>query len=282
MTTPKPVVAAVSDVEAVVERDRWDRPLIIPPDGGEPVPYTRVTTVAETIDDKTGLARWQQREVVRGLSRRPDLVLSARTATDRELYRVADEAMEAAGSSAAARNGTTMHALTARIDQGLDIEEAGLPANVRAMLDAYRKATERFVVLGAEQFIVQDKIKAAGTYDRRLLDTATGTVHLGDLKTGQKIEYLGLKTCQQVGIYAAGTHYETDGTRSEIGADRNRGLLIWLPYTEDPSEAFCEVRWLDLRAGREAVKLSLAVRRARALKPRDLMPVLQDFPAAVS
>jgi hypothetical protein len=45
-----------------IKRDRWGRPLITPPDGGKPVPYTRVSTLAKALDDKTALMRWKQRQ----------------------------------------------------------------------------------------------------------------------------------------------------------------------------------------------------------------------------
>ena len=32
-----------------IPRDRWDRPLIIPPNGGQPVAYTRVSTLAKAL-----------------------------------------------------------------------------------------------------------------------------------------------------------------------------------------------------------------------------------------
>lgn len=273
----KPIVAAQSDVEALVERDQWDRPKIKGPDG-KIVAYPRVTTIAETIDDKFGLNNWQQNQVAKGMGRRPDLVLQAQTAGDnkQELTKVREAALDAAGSDAAANNGTTMHKLTERIDAGLPIDPA-LPTNVKAMLRAYQKATARFTILDVERFVVNDKIKAAGTYDRRLLDTKTGERHIGDLKTGQNINYLGLKTCQQVGIYSARStmHYDLDGSREPVDVNPDKGILIWLPYTEDPTEALCEIHWLDLVKGRQAVKLSLAVREARSWKPRDLMPLFK-------
>ena len=35
-----------------VTRDRWERPLIIPPDGGEKEVYARVSTLAKSLDSK--------------------------------------------------------------------------------------------------------------------------------------------------------------------------------------------------------------------------------------
>jgi hypothetical protein len=66
-----------STVENELPRDRWGRPLITPPTGGEPRAYTRVTTLAGSVEDTYHLGQWQQRMVAVGMARRPDLVLGA-------------------------------------------------------------------------------------------------------------------------------------------------------------------------------------------------------------
>ena len=54
------------------KRDRWGRPLIVPPDGGKAVPYTRCTTIADTLDERRALEAWMQRQVAVGLAMRPE------------------------------------------------------------------------------------------------------------------------------------------------------------------------------------------------------------------
>ena len=68
-------------------RDRWGRPLIEPPDGGKAKPYTRVSTLAKTLDDKTALSKWLCRQTAIGLAQRPDLVRATRRASDRSATR---------------------------------------------------------------------------------------------------------------------------------------------------------------------------------------------------
>ena len=53
-----------------IPRDRWGRPLITPVDGGDPMPYTRVSTLAKALDDKTALTDWKCRQVAIGPLRR--------------------------------------------------------------------------------------------------------------------------------------------------------------------------------------------------------------------
>lgn len=271
---PKPIVPVDNGIEATIPRDRWDRPLIIPPDGGAAEAYVRCTTIAETLDDKHGLHLWQLRRAAVGFSRRPDLTLAAAVldadldADKRALGILTDQAMEAAGTSAAATNGTTVHVLTERIDKGLPLPQH-LPDNIRAMLRAYQRAMKPFEVIDTEQFVVNDRLKVGGTYDKRLRHKKTGKVYVGDTKTGKRVEYLGMKTCQQVAIYEEGEHYELDGTRTPFESDHDKGVLIWLPYADTPEDAYCELFWLDLNAGRTAVEVALMVRQVRALKKNE-------------
>ena len=272
----KGIVSVKSDIESAIARDRWDRPLIIPKDGeGKPVAYRRASTVAEVLEDHFGLNQWKLRLTAQGLAQRPDLVQSLHTASKKEVGLIAEEAFLQAGGDVAARNGSTMHALTEKLDNGEDMP-AGLPSNIVAMLEKYEEATARFRVLDTERFVVQDKIKVAGTYDRRVYDEKTGLTVIGDLKTGQSLNYLALKTCAQVAVYAGGEWYDLDGDREPHGAHRDRGLLIHLPWVDNPSEAECELRWLDLRIGRKSIMEAFRVEQFRKLKADQMLLHVKD------
>lgn len=266
----KRIASVVSDVESLIERDQWERPKIIPPGGGKAVSYRRASTVAEAIEDHIGLENWRRRLTAEGLAQRPDLVQAIHTASKKEVGQIVEQAITQAGGDVASRNGSTMHALTDRLDMGLDLPP-GLPANIVAMLEAYERATERLVMLDSERFVVQDKIRCAGTYDRRLYDEKTGLTVIGDLKTGQSLEHLALKTPAQVAVYAAGVHYDLDGEREPHGANRDVGMLIWLPWTDDPAEAICELRRMDLRVGRKAIMEAFRLETFRRLKAAQTM-----------
>lgn len=57
----------VENVEPTVRRDRWDRPIILTPEGEEEG-YRRMTTFIDAIEDKTTLVEWKQRVVVVGVA----------------------------------------------------------------------------------------------------------------------------------------------------------------------------------------------------------------------
>lgn len=279
LTEAKPLLAAEGGVEMLMPRDQYDRPIVMPPnhephEGCSPKKcgkaYRRASTVAEAIDDHYGLDVWKQRMMAKGLAQRPDLVQSIHTATAKELAVILEAAFDQGGGNIASRNGSTMHALTDRLDRGEDTP-AGLPSNIVAMLEAYEATMQRFDYLDGEQFVVQDKIETAGTYDRRLYDKATDCCYIGDVKTGQNWKRIGLKTAAQVAVYAAGKPYTLDGERSEHGADRNRGLFIWLPWTDKPDQATCEVMWLDLRVGRAAIMEARRLDTFRKIKAEQVM-----------
>lgn len=259
-----------------VHRDRWGRPLITPPGGGEPVPYTRVSTLAKALDDQRNLIDWKARKTAEGLVRRPDLLTRTAGAlangdpdtdwpTKKALNAVVREATEAAGSSRGASAGTGFHALTEAIDRGLEVLH--VPAADRERLDQYREAMRGVEVLDVELFVVNDTLRAAGTLDR-LMRLPDGRVVVGDLKSGKSEAAYPLATTTQVAIYATGSRYDVaTGERTPLhpDLDLSTGVLIHMP----PSGG-CTLLELNLERGVEAARLAARVRGVRDLKAGDL------------
>ena len=259
-----------------VPRDRWSRPLIVPPEGGEVVPYTRVSTLAKALDDLNDLMAWKARKTAEGLVRRPDLLtlISGAIAngdpdtdwpTKKALNAAVEQAMEAAGASKGATAGTGFHLLTEAIDKGNEPLFASEADQVR--LDAYREATASIEWLEIELFVVNDQVRAAGTFDRlgRLPD---GRVVVADLKSGKSESAYPFATTVQIATYANGHRYDPEtGNRSPLHADLDvsTGLLIHLP----PSGG-CALYELDLARGWQAAQLAAQVRDARSWKAADL------------
>ena len=94
-----------------IPRDRYGRPLITPADGGKPVAYTRISTLAKALDDGSALANWKCRMTAIGLAKRPDLVSKTLAVADdkKEMGKVVTSAMEAAEADRAANIGTALH-----------------------------------------------------------------------------------------------------------------------------------------------------------------------------
>ena len=250
------------------QRDRWSRPLIVPPGGGKPVGYTRATTVAKTLDDGGSLIGWNQRLTGAGLVQRPDLLaLLASKLIDgdipeqnkSEVQRICDEAKEHGGGSRAANLGTALHALTEAVDLG---QSPYIPPDMQGDIAAYRLAVQPFEVLGCEQFVVLDEHRIGGTFDRlwRLPD---GRVVIADLKTGRDLSYSWRSIAVQLAIYANGIGYH-DGVRTPIHADidTDTGIVVHLPV----GQGRCDLYTVDLRAGTLALQHSMWARNWRNRK----------------
>lgn len=272
-----------------IERNHWGQALIAPP--GPPtskrVPYSRATTIAATLDDQFNLGVWKQRMVALGLVARPDLVTAIAACEPDDKGAIdgfVDLAFEASGANAARAIGTALHAFTERLDRGLDL--GFLPDQHRADLDAYQREAERigWQVLDVERFVVLDPHKIAGTADR--IVQIDGRAYIADIKTGSSVDYPHAFAAQ-LAIYAHALPYNIGEHRREpwqVIPDQERALIIWLPA----GQGRCEVKWLDIAAGWEAVKLAMQVRTWRKtrglIEPytppvRALAPATLDHPA---
>jgi len=262
------MTAAFATVDAVA-RDRWGRPLIVPPGGGKPVPYTRVSTLAKALDDKTALTQWKCRQTAIGMAARPDLVSMAAAKGDdkRALNEVVESALAAAQSDKAANIGTALHSFTEKVDAGQDVDRIVAPADpMRADLIAYRDATAGLRVEAAELFVVIDELQAAGSFDRLVtLPTPEGLV-VADIKTGQHEPDYPHGVTQQIAMYARGTLYkdhERIAPLADLGVNQSVGLMIHLPA----GQARCDLYLLDLDHGWALAQAAVAVRQAYKAKP---------------
>jgi hypothetical protein len=248
-------------------RDRWGRPLVPPRSGkGKPQAYTRPTTIADTLDDRHNLELWMQRQVLLGTLARPDLHALAATSdpTDKAaLNRICSDLRDAAASDAKANMGTAVHAAVEAHNRGGEP-----PAMFAEHVDAY---VALLATIGAEvdgehveQFVVNDTVGAAGTFDMRL--RIGGRWFVADLKTGSTIEWSARAFAVQLAIYQGHTSTFDWGTQTHGDAlelDADRGVIVHLP-ADDPTAG--GVHWIDLGAGREALQRALWVREWRKRK----------------
>lgn len=265
-----------------LERDRFGRPLVIPPEGGRPTPYTRVTTFVGALEDTYNLGRWQQRMVAHGLSVRADLLLRVSSlgaeppkavqdprgqwvanprhdAWKRDMDEACEAASEAAAAHAKATIGTSLHALAERMDRGDDV--GVVPEEYLPHLASYAEATDGWEHLLIERFVVNDELKVGGTPDRVVRVPGYDRPMIADLKTGDVTYGVG-KMAMQLAVYSRSNVYELSGQRRPLPADVDQdvGLIIAL----DATRATCEVFEIDLHAGWQAVLLAGQVRRWRS------------------
>jgi hypothetical protein len=280
-TPPNPTHRRQGEPPVEMPRDRYGRPLVLPPDGGKPRPYTRASTLGGTLEDQTNLGEWKKRVVAYGLARRRDLILAAASIatwdgpTDkRALADIAEQAMQHAEAGAAAMIGTALHALTERIDRGEPIPDVG---EDRHALNAYTDLMRNFTVHAIEAFGVCDEHEVAGTFDRLLSPKTEMTAPdgrvigpddaiVGDIKTAATNAFFGIKFAVQLAEYSHSVPYHPERGRGEWptgrGPSQDWGLIIHVPSGGNTADLY----WVDLRAGRQLSDLAVTVREWRKRK----------------
>lgn len=257
-----------------IPRDRWGRPLIAPAEGGEPIAYTRASTLAKVLDEKTALIQWKCRQTALGMSKRQDLVALARTLDPtkdkKKLNEIVETAMDAVGSDAAANLGTALHSMTELIDDGADPNSFG--TEYVWHLTNYREAMKDIEIVATELFVVTDELQTAGTFDR-LLRLPDGRVVVGDVKTGKDPDYPH-GTATQIATYSRGHLYHPErgriGHLPSMGIDQETGVMIHLAA----ESGACTLYELDLTVGWNLAQAASIVRRIYRDKPiRPYAPV---------
>lgn len=222
---PEPPAEREDDPPADVPRDQWERPLIVTADGTDVVAYVRASKYGKLIEDYYTLHRWDERNIVWGMSRGHHLVVRAQGVacqTGRDavttLQDIAERAKVIAGADAGALTGTGLHKLSERRDAGHDLSY--LDPMTAQCLDAYAALLAPFEVLASETFVVCDALGGAGSFDRvvrlrfpiRWPDGVVwpaGMIVVVDVKTGKitSMPYWACDFTVQQLIYATGVPY---------------------------------------------------------------------------
>jgi uncharacterized protein (DUF736 family) len=261
------------DIGDEVRRDNQGRPLIMQPDGTR-LAYTRASSLGDYVAATEFLRRWEKRYLARQLGRNEDLAALAgletystgfdedsvtKSASGKRLDSIIDRALERGRIHERADYGTVIHALTEPGNEGY--------VPVRATIDvhAFWELLEinDVEVLGTELFIVNDKLRTAGTFDH-LLRTKQHGVCIGDKKNGRNINGLGFAV--QFVTYADGVLYNArteerigDLTTLTGGEPVNRKVAL-LAEVHDGLARFRDV---DIERGRIAAELAAGVRDAQ-------------------
>lgn len=246
--------------QPTIKRDRYSRPLV---DGQ---PHTRPSTLGKTLDDQGGLMVWGKRMVGFGLADRPDLLAMLQT-IDREdtkaVNQLCERAAEAGGATLRRELGTAIHkVLECSWSDPTYKPPAQFQQHVAAVNEALRKAGLSVVPGSMERFVVCAQFQAAGSFDLAVTD---GTdIFIADLKTGSSVDLGALGFAVQLACYAnAETFYDGQTHTPMFEVNKSTGVIIHL----QPDTAECNLYWLDLEIGFDALILALDVRTMRKQKP---------------
>lgn len=259
--------------KAEVRRDRWGRYMVLPPGESTPVGYTRATTVAKTLDDQQGLIDWGKRMVALGLGTRPDLLALVQGCTPddkKQLNSICERAAEAGGATSRRDLGTAWHSFAERAAQDPDwLPPAPYDRDIAAMRDELRRAGLTIVPEYLEQMMVNDEWAIAGTADLVLTDGEE--LYFADYKTGSSVTLGALGFAIQLAIYAnCNNIYRQHSTNAQLDerlpmpkVNKSTGVIIHI----EPGSGKCDLYWLDLEIGAEALELAMGVRAMRKQKP---------------
>lgn len=233
---------------------------IVPPEGGEPVRYSRMTRFIDVFSDKSNLVKRDIRYAVKGAVKYADELAGLDIDEDRyEIDQIADRAGREAGKWHSADYGTAMHALTEDFDNGFlkpnfkgipdtpavsDLARGpmnmlnGMQSQMQKDLLAYAALVEAYEIetVHAESTVVIDDYRVAGTADRYSRinnpmdlpydeESDCATV---DLKTG-RIDYGRREKAMQLAGYSKATLYNADThERTVHGASKKYGYILHL------------------------------------------------------
>lgn len=241
------------------------------PDTGKDRTWTRVTTLADTLESRYNLERWGERMAVKGVSMRPDLIALAQGADPddyddkKTLNKVVRQAKEVAGASRGANMGTALHRLTELEDAGREVR----PGSLEGELNAYRAlmATRRWraVPTYLERIVCVPELGCAGRLDKLLECAGDPRLMVGDLKSQKSMDFGGLKIAIQLAIYShayAMWNEDTETWENPPLINQEEAVVLWAPI----GRSLCEPYWVNLERGWNWALVSLEVREGRKEK----------------
>lgn len=271
--------------EAKVPRDRWDRPLITPPDGGPRIPYARASSFGKVLEDTSNLDRWGKRQMIRGVAIDPSILERVPQGPARQrggelsrndkkaLDRLVDAADEAVGSQDKAAIGTAIHAATEAVDLGGDL--SALTPHLRERANAYHAFCREWAikVASVEVFGVEDVNRVAGTWDRTgTMAWSREALSVLDIKTSSTMDYAGIGFAVQLAEYAHMFAY--DPATEERTPHESMDLdVAWIIHVGREEGSPIELFRVDIAMGWRHANLVAAVRAARREGSRAISPV---------
>lgn len=275
-----------------VARDDKDNPLVVPRGGVGEVSYTRASSLASYLTYfPKSLADWRGRYEAQGIARYRDLAariaavhystgpltgtlpIEARRRAAAEIDAVRAEAAERMGISEAANLGTAGHSLTEPGSAGDPLEE------LQPVVDGYNEVTAGLERVGSEIFVVNDTLRAAGTFDSMYYDEVNfpGCFLVGDTKTGKNYHQaefeIQIATYQGGELYLGAPKVSYDHVTEYVEHQRltfeeafgrpvnaDVGYLVHVSVTGSPKPRIVK---LDLARGRRLAQLAADVRDAR-------------------
>jgi len=205
-----------------------------------------VSTTAKLLDDTYDLDRWRKRMVAKGVAMSDELV-EAINGLDQDdkagLDELAEQAINLAGASLAAEEGTRQHGITEKHDRG---EEHDDPITAQRWATVLKKAGLVPVTEYIERCVVWPDQRICGRFDRFGRRLSDGKLVCLDLKTGSSAVRYPHATVLQLSLYANAPLMAAEMEEYEPGKfvtetfsplppdlDREVGYMVHLPADGD-------------------------------------------------
>jgi hypothetical protein len=274
-----PVEELFFDIKIGPERDRYDRPKLIPRGGTEEDrrPYTRMSSLADVLENHSAFSKWEKRAMAKGIADHLDLArliaaesytpgftrdkdhLKANQAAGARIDKVIERAMDRALLDEKADYGTAIHSRTEPGNTGVDLDD-----RQREEVESFGEMlTETGIkLLATEMFVANDLINAAGTFDHLAYVPRYG-ICCTDKKTSSKPS----STYDvQLGGYIHGDIYDCEDD-SRMTLEEYVESLGWDPGLINRADGFLfyikngktQVRHLNLHQGWEDAQLAAQI-----------------------
>lgn len=226
------------------------------PETGKKRGWTRMSTLAKTLDDDTAITKWEKANVARGLLADPGML--TRISDPRDLVAAAGRR---GGDYLKADLGTAMHTALERHVLGLD--NTGLPAPYDQDLAVIVDALARHRIVAdpnyLEAVMCYPAFEAAGRLDLCAKGPWGDTLRVCDLKTGSTDFGIGVWAAQLAGYARAPYHWRDGELHPAFARDAEVGMIIHAPL----GQATCHIYELDLIQGHEILTAAHEARRIR-------------------
>jgi len=252
-------------------------PLVSDPENPEKtLRYSRPSGYGKVLDDEMALTEWRIWKAMSGVAKSPALAAEISATKDEDRLgkkALREKALDKGTANEAADMGTALHAMTHRMEDETDVDFVPAEQYVQD-LDAYMTCLLDYGLRSEmiEVPLVNDEFRAAGTADRIFVLTKPlvtpdgttlepGTLVLGDIKTGKKMDFSLPGYAIQMALYAQGTLYDVVTNRRlptpKINSDWT--ILIHLPV----GQAKCELLWLSIEIGNYGAWLAHEIKEWR-------------------
>ena len=257
------------------ERDELDfprgsngAPRVMTPDGEKSETYARTSSVGSVLEDDSALTNWRISTALVGQAQRPELVAAVLAAmpyseNKSKFTKLREEAIQAGRGSFKADLGTAVHAMSERWEEDPNYDPG---PTYRPALELYSSEMARLGLKShlIECKIVNDKHKIAGTADRIYVTTIplvapdmtvipAGSYIIGDLKTGESLDFSLPGYTIQLAGYAGGLLYDVEAQRRIETPEIRQDWAIIVHLSVEKN--ICEFLWVNLEVGRYGLEM---------------------------